>query len=170
MSNTKLIGLIGHKGSGKNTAADFLCAAHKNSCQLAFADALKNEVCAALDITREELETRKSFFRPILQWWGTEWRRGQAPEYWTRDMRYRIAGCQLTKSLVVVTDIRFLNEALFIQELGGTLIRVLRFNNPFDTNDAHSSETDLDSFSTETTIYNDGTLEDLKQSVNLLLL
>lgn len=54
-----LIGLSGFKGTGKNTVADYLCEKHGFQ-QAAFADKLKDAVCALFDISRERLEWLKN--------------------------------------------------------------------------------------------------------------
>ena len=47
-----------------------------------------------------------------------------------------------TPSLVIITDVRFLNEAAFIHKLNGKLIRITRPSTDNDI-DKHVSETEL---------------------------
>lgn len=65
--------------------------------------------------------------REIMQWWGTEYRREQQPHYWTRK-----AGDALHDAMrrgfrrIVITDVRFENEAAFVRYHGGKMWRVKR--------------------------------------------
>jgi hypothetical protein len=61
---------------------------------------------------------------------------------------------------VVVTDVRFKNEAEMIRLLGGQLWRIKRFNTNA-VND-HVSEIDLDGYAVDQIFLNNGTLEDLE--------
>jgi hypothetical protein len=85
----------------------------------------------------------------ILQWWGTEYRRKQDPEYWIKEWQKQIAGF---KGVIVTGDVRFLNEAKAIKQAGGYTINVTRLNkdgspyrDPYRPAD-HISETELDNF------------------------
>jgi len=67
----------------------------------------------------------------------------------------------------VITDCRFPNEAKAVKERGGIIVRVDRSGvNPVN---AHPSETALDSWKFDHIIVNNGTLEDLKTSIQILL-
>lgn len=82
---------------------------------------------------------------------------------------------------VVVTDVRFPNEARFIGDLGGELWRVTRYVRPigkrvgwlerYDNGiDAdHPSEALVDELDVDVNIMNDGTLEDLERKVEEIL-
>ena len=85
----------------------------------------------------------------LLQWWGTEYRRAQDPLYWVKQWE---AGINPKANIVMATDMRFLNEAAAVKEIGGFTIQVNRKNadgTPFvdpsrDPN--HASETELDRY------------------------
>lgn len=65
--------------------------------------------------------------RQITQWWGTEYRRAQHPNYWTRIMRERINFFLRDGGLrFVVTDCRFENEVDTLRAMGGLLWQVTR--------------------------------------------
>lgn len=68
----------------------------------------------------------------------------------------------------VVTDVRFPNEAKAIIDHGGTLIRVIRPG--FDGVNGHVSETAMRDFPVTDTIVNDGSLMQLADRVNDLVL
>lgn len=60
---------------------------------------------------------------------------------------------------VVVTDVRFPNEAEWIRSAGGSLVRIVRPG--LDTSDEHVSETALDTWPTDYTVDNGRELVDL---------
>ena len=138
--------------------------------RVAFGDEVKAEVAATLNLSVEYVEQRKSLFRPILQWWGTEYRRTLfSPTYWIDKMRDRLTD-QSKSGWVFVTDVRFQNEAEMIQDIGGFVVRVDRpgYCMCEKTKD-HISETDLDFFDFDHVIRNDGDLTDLKPAVGDML-
>jgi len=65
--------------------------------------------------------------RDILQWWGTEYRREQDPDYWVKRARdfYREKLAAGAPGLVNCS-VRFLNEAEWIHSEGGAVVRVHR--------------------------------------------
>ena len=89
----------------------------------------------------------------LLQWWGTELRRSQNPNYWVdKTMRSIRAELINPKAIAIITDVRFPNEADAIKSNGGYTINVQRLlsdgtqyldpNRPVD----HPSETALDNY------------------------
>lgn len=88
-------------------------------------------------------------FTKLLQWWGTEYRRAQNPDYWANQWK---AAVNPNADFVLTTDMRFYNEAVAVKALGGTTIQVNRLNvdgTPFvDTSRVknHPSETQLDGY------------------------
>lgn len=104
------------------------------------------------DLTQKTPEGRR-----FLQYYGTEYRRKQDPDYWTKRMEQRIH--QINKGpnppqIVFIADVRFPNEADFIRARDGNLVRVNRYNSDgthFDNGltagqKAHPSETALDNY------------------------
>lgn len=78
----------------------------------------------------------------------------------------------------IVTDCRFPNEAQAIKDRGGIMVRVKRIYQKEDWHPEgiitkqiplHISETVLDSYEFDYTIYNDGTIEELTDKVKHLL-
>lgn len=66
---------------------------------------------------------------------------------------------------VAIPDVRFPHEAEALRKRGGFIIRVVRPD--FDTNvHAHRSETAMDKIIEDARIWNDGTLDDLRESVH----
>jgi len=96
--------------------------------------------------------------RRLLQWWGTEYRRAQDSDYWTKAWGHKVAKYDLSRSHVLVDDVRFLNELKVIRAHGGLIVKIERPG--FLGANSHSSETSLDDFSSwDAVIVNDGTLE-----------
>ena len=161
-----LIGISGKKRSGKDTVGamvvEWLNEHGFDAAQVAFADQLKDEVAEATGVNRRMQEMDKERWRPILQWWGVEFRRhyfGQ--DYWVSKMTQKLLA--MDEDLAVVTDVRFRDEADFIRDSGGFVVRVERETG---LQDGHSSETDLDGYSEfQATLSNDGTLDDLEEKV-----
>jgi hypothetical protein len=68
---------------------------------------------------------------------------------------------------VVVSSVRFPNEARAIERAGGKIIRVVRPG--FGPVNDHPSETAMDDYPVYAEILNDGTIEDLGERVDLIL-
>jgi len=85
----------------------------------------------------------------LLQWWGTEYRRAQDPDYWVKQW---VAGINPKANIVLATDMRFFNEAAAVKSVGGFTVRVSRKNEdgtPFVDPSRpadHISETQLDGY------------------------
>ncbi|NYT76527.1 hypothetical protein H0A71_05950 [Alcaligenaceae bacterium] len=103
--------------------------------------------------------------REIMRWWGTEYRRVQQPHYWTR-----IASDTLHEALrrgfrrIVITDLRFDNEAAFVRYNGGVIwkvTRVLAEQSPAN----HQSEREVDQITPDVTINNNRSMTSLAAEV-----
>lgn len=106
--------------------------------------------------------------RRILQWWGTEYRRAQDHDYWTKAWGRKVEQYDLDKCHILVDDVRFMNELNVIRQHGGILVKIERPG--FDGANNHASETSLDDFSAwDRVIQNDGTLEEFKNKLVLLV-
>jgi hypothetical protein len=88
----------------------------------------------------------------LLQWWGTEYRRAQDQDYWVKQWK---DGINPKASIVMATDMRFINEAQAVKSVGGYTVRVSRLNSdgtPYvdDSRDPkHTSETQLDGYNVD---------------------
>jgi hypothetical protein len=153
-----LIGLVGRKGSGKDTAAEGLLA--QGWVRLAFATPLREVVKTLFLLSDADCDDRAHkeqpgpmgvSYRRGMQAVGTELIRDQLatvlPEvgeegFWIQHMRRQIGMARERKERVVITDVRFPDEAEAILALGGKLILVMRPG--LRTTDSHSSETGVD--------------------------
>lgn len=165
-----LIG-FGHKArQGKNTAAVAVINAtplDSHARIYAYADALRAEVKRALShpdgiVNRHVLdgthEADSGYVplpdwvkldehgkpRTLLQWWGTDYRRAQDPNYWVKRLKETLEREQ--PDVALVTDVRFVNEAEAIHQAGGYLVKVERTTKPDVKVPAHPSENDLDGY------------------------
>lgn len=106
--------------------------------------------------------------RRILQWWGTEYRRAQDPDYWTKAWGRKVSGYDVEKMHLLVDDVRFMNELHVIKEHGGLIVKIERPG--FDGANNHASETSLDDYTDwDGKILNDGTLEEFERKVETLV-
>ncbi len=93
----------------------------------------------------------------LLQWWGTEYRRAQDPDYWTKKLFESIPS---NLDIALITDVRFPNEADGVRQRGGYNINVIRLRQdgtPYFSTDrrgAHVSETALDGYNWDFRISN----------------
>lgn len=129
MRSPLVIGIIGGMGSGKDTAAKILEQSH-GARSLAFADAMKCYLLDIFDLSHDQLwgpsETKGPEIRKLMQQFGTELCRGHNPDIWIDKLLTRIdnyvgngvdpLGLQRAidknkRAIIVVTDIRFPNEA-----------------------------------------------------------
>lgn len=161
--NPIYIGITGYKQSGKDTTATQLCS-NIFSCNLtldSFAVGVYEKVSEAFGLTTLQLMERKKhpLVRHILQWAGTEdGRNVQGENIWIDKLEERClhkAGkVRPSRLLCIITDCRFLNEAKWIREQNGSIIRVERAGQV--NNDTHASEQEVDKILADWTIHNDG--------------
>ncbi|MBA9050792.1 hypothetical protein BJ996_007630 [Streptomyces phaeogriseichromatogenes] len=101
--------------------------------------------------------------RRILQHVGQSVR-DRDPGYWVRYLVERVGE---TPTRVVVTDVRYANEADALKYLGFRLVRIIR---PGIEELTHSSETELETIDTPIRIVNNGTLDDLRAHADSIAL
>jgi hypothetical protein len=106
--------------------------------------------------------------RRLLQWWGTEYRRAQDPDYWTKAWGRRAEQYDLARIHILVDDVRFMNELNVIRAHGGLIVKIERPG--FLGANNHSSETSLDGFTDwDAIVINDGTLELFREKLGQLV-
>jgi hypothetical protein len=165
-----LLGITGRARHGKDTL--FRClqrSAGGTLARLAFGDGVKEELAEACGVTAAEIEADKPRFRGGLQWWGTEFRRGlHGEDYWIRRLERKLHLMRDTPlNGIVITDVRFPNEAALVQSRGGWIIRVVR-PQVDEGVPPHLSETAMDSVLVDSTILNDGCLTGLQEAADAL--
>lgn len=161
-----IVAISGKQQSGKDTLGQMLRERIPGAIRLAFADALKAELATACGVSVEAIEANKEWYRGGMQWWG-EWRRWQDPEYWIQRL-VASAGRPENRGapLLVVTDLRYMNEYDWVTARGGYRVRIHRTANHPDT---HHSETDLDRHYFDFRIDNAGTRDALASEADRLV-
>ena len=166
-----IIGLTGYARSGKDEVAKILVERFGYQ-RLAFADQIKDILMLVNPILESghrlnelvteygwEVAKAKTEVRRLLQTLGMAVREVLDNEVWI------VAVMQRMDEDVdyVIPDVRFYNEAANIKLMGGEIWRI---NRPDVTaiND-HISESEMDSYTVDRVLENDGTLEDLELSV-----
>jgi len=144
-----LVGLTGKAGVGKDTLADYLVARH-GFAKLSLAAPLKEAINGLFGFTPEQWDDREwkervidwigKSPRQLAQTIGTEWGR----ECIAEDIWLRIAQRRIEQLLaegykgVVISDVRFDNEASFVRRLGGLVCAIVR--DAVDDVSPHASE------------------------------
>lgn len=176
-----LIGLTGRKGAGKDTAAAHLVRAH-GFRQIALADPIRDGIKAMLGLDDDTLNARAlkeiaidwlgASPRHLMQTLGTEWGRHHvADDLWLRIASRRLD--QIRKESagmpqrVVVSDIRFENEAEWIREQGGIVVHIRR-QEAETMADGHASEAGVTLCMDDDVITNDGIPADLFAQLDYL--
>ena len=168
-----IIAFAGLAGSGKSTAAMHLVLRHGFK-RIRFADPLKNMI-RVLGLTDAEIEGDKKEQpcallcgktpRAGMQTLGTEWGRDlMGSELWVRAWRHAVDKLPPYTD-IVVDDCRFPNEVEAVRAAGGWIIRVVR-NGAGQGAAGHSSE--AQAFEVDSTIYNDGSIEDFLRAVDVV--
>lgn len=159
-----IIGLTGYIGSGKTTVADYIQFKYQFP-QYSFATPIK-EIAAIFGFTEDQLNGTQEdklainqhwniSAREFLQKFGTEVCREYLPtvipemsDIWIKLFKIR---AQQEKN-ILVSDVRFPDEAKAIHELGGVIIRITRLDHQI--NKSHKSEAFIDQIPVDYEIYN----------------
>lgn len=105
--------------------------------------------------------------RQTMQWWGTEYRRQQHPDYWVGQMRARISYLlrERLASRIVVTDCRFADEVEMVRlSFGGRLWQIKRMGLAAAPGE-HASETTGAEFAPDVVINNSYGIPQLQERV-----
>ena len=184
MSTLPIVGIIGRAGSGKSTLAKILVKEF-DYIEFAVADPLKMIVRDMFDIDENVLwgpsEAKDAEVRKMLQEIGTDYGRRYRPGVWAEKLRRRIVRFldkqddylglytvweTRARKGVVVSDVRFPNEADVIRGMGGYLVKIVKPEVRICTAvQEHESETVLESITYHRTVINNGTIADLEKEV-----
>lgn len=187
--NMKLIGICGEIGSGKSLIATYLKDALEFN-EYAFANPLK-DIAIAMGFEKKEVwgtQEQKMAInkywgisaREFLQKFGTEIGRNLLPKiipdmymgnsgspwirlfeiHWKSLIEYKGENAKL-----VVSDVRFEDEAKTIKQNGGIIIRLIRQNKKSGGVHNHSSETSMKTINADYIIYNNGTKKELFEKI-----
>ena len=129
---TQLIGIAGRARSGKDTSANIL-AGLLNWDTYAFAEPIKQmlETVFGPHFRSGDRELPIPWLgkspRHLMQTLGTEWGRQHVhPELWILLAQQRLRTLQRAGSGLIITDVRFQNEADWIRSEGGVIVEIQR--------------------------------------------
>lgn len=174
MAGPRLIGVTGRARSGKDTVTQFVIA-HTGGYQYSFAEPLRRMLLGlGIDmhdpywIARKEqvIPALGASPRKMMQTLGTEWGRGLI----NKDLWLIMAKQYLLSNGpgMVISDVRFENEADWVRKNGGLLIHVTRDDAPEVS--AHVSEAGVVFVEgTDVLIENNDSLESLQAKVQAVL-
>lgn len=174
-----IIGLTGLAGSGKDTVRTYL-EERQAFAGLAFADPIRamlstlfQQVGASDEWMTDRLLKEGTIpalgtsYRHLAQTLGTEWGRSVAYDFWLRIAQARVAAMlDMGVKCVVISDVRFKNEADWIRSIGGHVWRVDRPG--LEPVRLHSSEL-ISHITPDRVIANNGSVKDLHQFVDAVL-
>jgi len=166
----ELYGICGLKGHGKDTFSNLIISQNsdfelfhfadmlKDMCQIIFGlskiqmfDSIKKEekfqkpiimddyLSSMKKMTGLDLEPANCIatcVREVMQFFGTEYVRKKNPNFWVEDLSSKIKD----KEKILISDLRFPNEASLILKNNGKIIKIIRVDSETE-GDEHSSET-----------------------------
>jgi hypothetical protein len=168
-----IIGITGAARSGKDTVADFILA-EQGGYRYGFADPIRDMLAAiGIDMSdpfwqahkEEPIQVLGVSPRRMMQTLGTEWGREMVhPNLWVI-----LASNKLMKlgAGMIISDVRFENEALWVRDLGGVIIHVQRDN--ASKVEPHASESGITFEEGDILLTNNGTLDELQQAVKEII-
>jgi hypothetical protein len=171
--NYNIIGLTGYAQSGKDTFASILVEKYGYS-RIAFADKIRdflygiNPMVACsptgylqdlVNLVGWDKAKQEPQVRRLLQDLGISARDLISEDIWVTAALSSVSKDQR----VVITDVRFENEAAMIKSMGGQLWRVKR-SGVGPVND-HVSESEMDGYKVDQIFVNNGTLEELQDLI-----
>ena len=193
IKNYKIIGISGGKRCGKDTISDYLVenyGFHKYT----LADPIRNVCKVIFDFSDEQLngnlkdvvdEKWNVTPRKMFQTIGTELFQFDVHKYmdegefnigrniWVLKFKHWLEDLEKThlwetKDLkILVSDIRMSHEIEMIRELGGEVWNVT--NNRINFEDTHRTENEINEYTPDQIIENNGTLEELYSKVDILI-
>ena len=169
-----LIGLTGYAQSGKDTLAQILVKEH-GFVRVAFADKIREflyDMNPMIDtiafepiflkdrVDRDGWDKAKQnpHIRRALQNAGVSARKNFGENFWVHQA---LGSMALAHPNIVVTDVRFTNEADILKTNGGQIWRVKR--NGVGAVNAHVSESEMDGYPVDQIFTNNGSIDDLKE-------
>lgn len=172
MPRPSVIGLAGRARVGKDTAASFLLAAI-GGYRYSFADPMRGMLLQlGIDMNDPYWIDRKEDIIPalgrspryLMQTLGTEWGRNLVhPQLWLLLAQQRLLQ---NGPGMIVTDVRFENEAEWVRSQGGVVVHILREDATAVA--AHASEAGVAITDGDFVIHNNGTLEEFQQRLRNL--
>lgn len=175
-----LIGITGRAGAGKDTVADYLRLTYDFE-PMAFANPLKEAASIMFNVPLHYFHDRALKEQVLPEWdmsprhmaqrLGTEAIRNTfGPDFWIKRWMQEYQTMP-TGQDVVMTDVRFNNEAQAVRDMGGLILHIVRPGELTldDSAAAHASEAGVSYFSSrDKKVINDGTIKDLHSKIDAL--
>lgn len=175
-----IIGIIGRKGSGKDTMADRIIqiSSPNTTIKYSLANPIKNACRDLFRLTDDQLYDETEKERPdhrwnhrsprqLMQWLGTDVFREQfGTDFWLQHARWAIDDLARVYRVIIIPDIRFTNEASFVRSFKNHLL--IRIHRDSGDGDPHTSETEMDTIPTDwvdTVIYNQSSLSKFYENI-----
>lgn len=168
-----IIGLTGYAQSGKDTVANILVDKYGFK-RIAFADRLRNVVYdinpmiggeplkIKVDVEGWDKAKQHPEVRRLLQTTGLAIRTHVGEHSWIHAAFNDMSG----SNKIVITDVRFTNEADEIKSFEGSQIwRIKRLG--VDAVNRHVSETQMESYNVDQTFDNNGTIDELAELIKI---
>jgi hypothetical protein len=182
-----IVGILGRKGSGKDTVGDYLVS-NKNFMKYSFANHLKYGMMEVFGFSKEQVfgnlkEEVDEYWgvtpREVLQIIGTDVFQFDLPNkyfpnkinfdrsFWVK--RFLKDYHKFENKNIVICDVRFQHEVdALTNDMNARIIKIERPS--INAMDAHLSENEIDSIKNYTDIiFNDGTIKDLHDKVDKIL-
>lgn len=179
MTNKIIIGVHGKPHSGKDTIANFLIPL-LNLKRFGPSVQVKKATAAMFNIPEEYLYDEKMkdevdpfwgiSYREMAQKVGNESsRKIFGEDFWMRHVNKYLETLPVFLDGIVLADIRYANEALWIKENKGVVIFVNRGDRPLASNESHEAERGLDPVLADIVIENNGTISELYEKVSVFI-
>lgn len=183
-----IVGLTGAAGCGKDTVADYLVKAY-GFVKFSFAAELKRAVLDldpyvnyppadawmrlsdAIEILGpEEAKRQVPEVRRLYQVFGTEVMRARDEDFWVNQVQEQILDAKPIPQLIVLSDVRFDNEASWVRTSGfhNRVVDIVRPDNEHSLSEgqAHVSESGVSDALITDRIINNGTLDQLYNAIS----
>lgn len=190
-----VIGIAGRMFAGKSSLANELAKELPNTLKLGFAKAVRDELRAAvfggslpkdlpksvqgniIEWLQEPCLDRVTvlwdkptpqYMRELLQWWGTDYRRAQDPDYWVKRFDKLFCTTMLNRTNIIIDDLRFPNEVEYVRSFDKCLDckgLVLWLERDVEGQDReHSSENSIGANDCDVVIDSNCKLEDMLEA------
>jgi hypothetical protein len=173
--NKQIVGITGLKRSGKDTSAEYLVNRYAFD-RYSFAQPLKDMISVLMNCVdsndkyfselhkEENIPGINASYRKLTQTIGTEWGRHMIDDNIWVNM---LAANTEYVDKIVISDVRFDNEAKWVKKNGGIIIKVTR---PVlkSSKDNHPSEQGIDESYIDHNIINDGTIDSLHSKLDAI--
>lgn len=171
MNDKLIIGITGHKQSGKDTVAGMLTPLlSKHRKVLVYH--IGNTIAATLaQLTGGKVDTiisnkNNPYIRGCLQFLGAERRMVEGADCFINDAQ-ELINTVIVKSFILIPSIRFVNEYRWIKDNKGLVIRIFR-PEADNNDDPHPTETEISKIPFDHSVINDANMGRLENYVKFL--